>query len=212
MTEQRFNDTTWIVDDAEHGLRLDVFLAEKLGVTRSHVSTSEGIPTKVGEKVKRGQTITVVEPEPELLSLEPENIPLDIVYEDEHLAVINKRAGMVVHPAKGSESGTLVNALLYHLDNLSGINGVARPGIVHRLDKDTTGLLVVAKNDRAHVSLAEQIASKTVCKCEKNSTSFNKFGIVIANQVELCYNTLDIPPVYRACYIFLFEVYYGSKL
>lgn len=170
MTEPRFNDTIYVVEDGEHGMRLDVYLSEQMGCSRSHVkylfeggfiTTSEGNPSKVGEKVKRGQAITVREPELKELSLLPENIPLDIVYEDEHLAVINKPAGMVVHPAKGSESGTLVNALLYHLDNLSGINGVVRPGIVHRLDKDTTGLLVVAKNDNAHVSLAGQIAQKT---------------------------------------------------
>ena len=170
MTERSYNDSLYTVDDEAHGTRLDVFLSENMGCSRSHVkllfergyiTTSEGIPSKVGEKVKRGQCVFVTEPQPEPLSLAPENLPIDIVYQDEHLAVINKAAGMVVHPAKGSESGTLVNALLYHLDNLSGINGVVRPGIVHRLDKDTTGLLVVAKNDVAHVSLARQIAEKT---------------------------------------------------
>lgn len=170
MTERTYNENTYTVEGSEHGLRLDVFLSERMGCSRSHVkflfekgliTTSEGNPSKVGEKVKVGQSIIVRETEPEALSLEPENIPLDIVYEDEHLAVINKQAGLVVHPAQGSERGTLVNALLFHLDNLSGINGVIRPGIVHRLDKDTTGLLVVAKNDNAHVSLAEQIAQKT---------------------------------------------------
>ena len=170
MTEPNFNQSLFTVDEYAHGARLDVFLSESMGCSRSHIkllferghiTTSAGIPSKVGEKVKKGQVIIVKEPEPEKLSLEPENIPLDIVYEDQHLAVINKPSGMVVHPAPGSESGTLVNALLYHLDNLSGINGVVRPGIVHRLDKDTTGLLVVAKNDNAHVELAKQIADKT---------------------------------------------------
>ena len=94
------------------------------------------------------------------VEIAPENIPIDIVYEDRDIAVINKGKGMVVHPAPGNERGTLVNALLYHIRDLSGINGELRPGIVHRIDKDTTGLLVVAKNDAAHQSLAEQIAKK----------------------------------------------------
>lgn len=165
-----FSEQSYTVEREEHGLRLDVFLSQCTGESRSHVKQlfEKGLvtlngkaPQKVGERVKAGEVYTVVEPEPVPLSLEPENIPLDVVYEDEHLAVVNKPKNMVVHPAKGSESGTLVNALLYHLSSLSGINGVARPGIVHRLDKDTTGLMVVAKTDFAHVSLAEQIAEKT---------------------------------------------------
>lgn len=162
---------TLIVDKDKQGLRLDVFVSEELDITRSHVKIlaeqgnvviKDGV-VKMGRTMKEGDEITVTIPDPVELSLEPEDIPLDIVYEDEYLAVINKQRGLVVHPAKGNESGTLVNALLYRLNNLSGINGVIRPGIVHRLDKDTTGLLVVAKTDEAHLSLSKQIAEKT-CK------------------------------------------------
>lgn len=109
-------------------------------------------------KVKIDDEITVLPSELKPLDAEPENIPLDIVYEDDDLLVVNKPRGMVVHPAPGNYSGTLVNALLYHCkDSLSGINGILRPGIVHRIDKDTSGLLIVAKNDKAHIGLAEQI-------------------------------------------------------
>ena len=109
-------------------------------------------------KVKSGDILEFTVPQPEHLSIEKENIPLDIVYEDDDLLVVNKPRGMVVHPAPGNYTGTLVNALMYHCgDSLSGINGVIRPGIVHRIDKDTSGLLLVAKNDNAHVSLASQI-------------------------------------------------------
>ena len=108
--------------------------------------------------VKRGDEIEITLPEPTVLSVDAEDIPLDIVYEDEHLLVVNKPKGMVVHPAAGNYNGTLVNALMHHCgDSLSGINGVIRPGIVHRIDKDTSGLLVVAKTDTAHRGLAEQI-------------------------------------------------------
>ncbi len=117
-----------------------------------------GKPAAKNYKAKIGDDIFVTVPEPKELETVPENIPLDIVYEDVDLLVVNKPKGMVVHPAPGNYSGTLVNALLYHCrDSLSGINGVLRPGIVHRIDKDTSGLLIVAKNDRAHVGLAEQI-------------------------------------------------------
>lgn len=109
-------------------------------------------------KVQAGDEVKICEQELKVLDAEPENIPLDIVFEDEHLLVVNKPRGMVVHPAPGNYSGTLVNALLYHCkDSLSGINGVLRPGIVHRIDKDTSGLLIVAKTDKAHLGLAEQI-------------------------------------------------------
>lgn len=109
-------------------------------------------------KIQAGDEVKICEQELKVLDAEPENIPLDIVFEDEHLLVVNKPRGMVVHPAPGNYSGTLVNALLYHCkDSLSGINGVLRPGIVHRIDKDTSGLLIVAKTDKAHLGLAEQI-------------------------------------------------------
>lgn len=112
-------------------------------------------------KVSPGDTLDITIPEPKKLNLTPENIPLDILYEDEHLIIVNKPAGMVVHPAPGHYTGTLVHALLYHCDTLAGIGGVERPGIVHRIDKDTTGAIVVAKSDRAHQNLQAQIKAKT---------------------------------------------------
>ena len=157
----------------ENCKRLDVFLSEQTDeFTRSrikkliedgNVSVGGRQVKKAGADVKAGEEVTVVIPDAVEASAKPENIPIDIVYEDEDLAVVNKAQGMTVHVGNGNESGTLVNALLYALDSLSGIGGVLRPGIVHRIDKDTTGLLVVAKNDKAHVSLASQIAQKT-CK------------------------------------------------
>lgn len=126
-------------------------------IEENNVTVNGKVPTK-NLKLKTGDEITVTVPEPVLPEALPENIPLDIVYEDSDLLVVNKPKGMVVHPATGNYSGTLVNALLYHCgDSLSGINGVLRPGIVHRIDKDTSGLLIVAKNDFSHRLLAEQI-------------------------------------------------------
>jgi len=144
-------------------------LAGMLELTRSNMQKllDEGRAVKGAKviksnyKVKLGDEIVVTLPEPQPLDVQPENIPLDIIYEDEDVVVVNKARGMVVHPAAGNYSGTLVNALLYHCKNLSGINGVIRPGIVHRLDKDTSGIMICAKNDAAHVSLSEQIQSKT---------------------------------------------------
>lgn len=151
--------------------RVDVFLSEQLELTRSAIKklTDEGNLTvngkraKAGLAVRAGDGILLEVPDPEPILAKPENIPIDIVYQDEDIAVVNKAQGMTVHAGNGNYEGTLVNALLYHLDHLSGINGAIRPGIVHRIDKDTSGLLVVAKNDRAHVSLSRQIAEKT-CK------------------------------------------------
>ena len=155
----------------ENCKRLDVFLSDQTeDFTRSRlkkliedgqVSVNGVVVKKAGFEIKRGDSVTVQIPEAVEYSVKPENIPIDIVYEDGDFAVVNKPQGMTVHMGNGNESGTLVNALLYALDSLSGIGGVLRPGIVHRIDKDTTGLLVVAKNDKAHVSLAGQIAEKT---------------------------------------------------
>ena len=155
----------------EGGKRLDVFISEQMEeLTRSRVKKliEDGNVTiggkqicKAGTEIKLGDGVEVTIPEAVECSAKPENIPLDIVYQDEDFAVINKAKGMTVHIGNGTSEGTLVNALLYALDSLSGIGGVLRPGIVHRIDKDTTGLLVVAKNDKAHVSLASQIAQKT---------------------------------------------------
>ena len=137
--------------------RLDMFVCEKMPeLTRSYIKTlieggdillNEKI-VKSGEKLKENDVVIINKQEPKTLNLSPEDIDLDIIYEDDDFAVINKPQGLVVHPANGNESGTLVNALLYHLKNLSTINGVVRPGIVHRIDKDTSGLLLVAKNDK----------------------------------------------------------------
>lgn len=152
----------------EKGLRADVFLAARLDCTRSAVQhdiqegrvTRNGKPAKANTKVKEGDVFQVQVLPPVDLEARPENIPLDILYEDQDVIVVNKPRGMVVHPAAGNPDGTLVNALLYHCRDLSGINGVIRPGIVHRLDKDTSGVMICAKNDRAHLSLAEQIQKK----------------------------------------------------
>lgn len=154
------------------GTRADVFLAAKLGVSRSNMQKLlEDERVKRGEKiikanykVRAGEMFVVDIPEPEPIEAVPENIPLDIIYEDEDVAVLNKARGMVVHPAPGNYTGTLVNALLYHCSNLSGINSAIRPGIVHRLDKDTSGIMIVAKNDAAHISLSQQIQSKTAVR------------------------------------------------
>ena len=153
------------------GMRLDMFLLEKMhNCSRSHiknmiekslVSVDGKVVTKAGSVLKQNSSVSAEILQPEEISTKPEDIDLDIVYEDADLLVINKPQGLVVHPCSSTKSGTLVNALLFHIKDLSGINGVLRPGIVHRLDKDTSGLLVVAKNDTAHKSLAEQIKEKS---------------------------------------------------
>lgn len=152
--------------------RLDVYLAFVLPYTRSYIKnlidngnvTVNGLKVKCGKALKAGDVVSVSLPPVISLEAKPENIPLDILYEDADLAVINKQRGISVHPSGSIYTGTLVNALLYHLSELSTINGVIRPGIVHRLDKDTTGVMVVAKNDRAHLSLSKQISERTVIK------------------------------------------------
>lgn len=155
----------------ENCKRLDLFLSEQTEeLTRSRlkklieegqVCVNGNKITKAGAEIKRGDSVLITVPDAVEYAVKPENIPIEIVYEDGDLAVVNKPQGMTVHVGNGNENGTLVNALLYALDSLSGVGGVLRPGIVHRIDKDTTGLLVVAKNDKAHVSLASQIAEKT---------------------------------------------------
>lgn len=157
-----------MTDITDVGKRLDVYVAERGGITRSASAkltergavTVNGVKMPKNYRLREGDTVDIDFPEPVPDRAEPENIPLDIVYEDDYLLIVNKPKGMVVHPAAGNPTGTLVNALLYHCGtSLSGINGVIRPGIVHRIDKDTSGLLAVAKTDAAHVSLAEQISS-----------------------------------------------------
>lgn len=161
------NKTCIFAEASDEGTRLDVFISKKLNISRNAaVALIEGggvFGLKKNYKVIAGDEIEVLLPELREADVEPEDIPLDIVYEDADLLVINKARGMVVHPAAGHFSGTLVNALMHHCgDSLSGINGVLRPGIVHRLDKDTSGVMLVAKTDFAHNSLAEQIKEHTV--------------------------------------------------
>lgn len=150
--------------------RADIYLSNKLpDFTRSAVKklfeggavAINGKTAKASQKVEAGDELHVKLPELKECAAVPQDIPVDILYQDDDLAVINKPQGLTVHAGNGNEDGTLVNALLYNLDNLSGIGGVIRPGIVHRIDKNTSGLLVVAKNDKAHLSLAEQIAEKS---------------------------------------------------
>ena len=158
----------------DKGKRIDKFISEVVDdATRSYIQKliSEGLVeiqgkkvTKSGNKLKGNESITINLPEDEVLELVPEDIPLDIIYEDSDIIVVNKGPDMVVHPAHGNYSGTLVNALLYHTKELSGINGDIRPGIVHRLDKDTSGIIVVAKNDAAHENLAKMFKEKNLEK------------------------------------------------
>lgn len=150
------------------GMRLDKALAELTDLSRSVANEQikagqvlvNGQVKKAKYSVQVGDVIQYQEPEVEVLDYVAENLPLEIVYQDADVVVVNKPQGMVVHPSAGHTSGTLVNALLYHVKDLSGINGVMRPGIVHRIDKDTSGLLMVAKNDEAHVKLAEELKAK----------------------------------------------------
>ena len=158
--------------ESECGGRIDHFLVQKTELSRSRLQKLisddlvrvNGQRVKANHRVNTGERITVELPLVKPLEAEAEDIPLDIIYEDKDLLVVNKPQGMVVHPACGNEHGTLVNALLFHCRDLSGIGGVIRPGIVHRLDKDTSGLLMVAKNDQTHLALAEQIKERSVEK------------------------------------------------
>ncbi len=175
------------------GQRLDAVVSQELDISRGFVAELidqgsvllNGKPSKKSNKVKEGDTISVEMPdlaEPEAIA---QNIPLDIVFEDDDLLVVNKPKGMVVHPAPGNPDGTLVNALLYHCKgSLSGINGVMRPGIVHRIDKDTSGLLIVAKNDASHQHLAEQI---------KEHTFTREYRAVVYGNVKADSGKIDAP-------------------
>ncbi|WP_353892179.1 RluA family pseudouridine synthase [Proteinivorax hydrogeniformans] len=157
----------------ENNTRVDVFLAEETGLSRSKIqklikdgnAIVEGQRlSKANIKLQKGQTISLLIPQPKEPNVNAEDIPINVVYQDSDICVLNKPQGIVVHPAPGHYSGTLVNALLYHLTDLSSIGGIKRPGIVHRLDKDTSGLLVVAKNDAAHESLSQQMANRETKK------------------------------------------------
>lgn len=175
----------YTVPETESGMRLDKWLAaEDIGLTRTALQNLiesgniivNGKSVQKNYKQKSGDRIEVNIPDPEPLRVEAENIPLDIVYEDSSLLVVNKPKGMVVHPAPGNYTGTLVNALIYHCgDSLSGINGIIRPGIVHRIDKNTSGLLIVAKNDMAHAGLSEQIKVHSFTR-EYEAVACGRFG------------------------------------
>jgi len=164
---------SFVAEKKDIGMRLDIFLSENADITRSNaqklledgcVFINEAKETKK-YKIKENDEVRVELPEPRVIDATPQDIPLDIVYEDDDIIVVNKPQGMVVHPAAGNFDGTLVNALMFHTKgNLSAINGVIRPGIVHRIDKDTSGILVVAKNDKAHVFLSEQIKEHSVTR------------------------------------------------
>jgi 23S rRNA pseudouridine1911/1915/1917 synthase len=165
---------TWVADDESAGERIDKCLVDVFAedVSRAQIQqwirqghvTINSKPTKPNYRMSAGDEVSIQIPEPEIAEVAPEPIPLEIIYEDADVVVINKPRGMVVHPAAGHPNGTLVNALMYHCTDLSGINGVLRPGIVHRIDKDTSGLLVVAKNDLAHTSLSAQLKEHSVTR------------------------------------------------
>lgn len=159
----------WTAEEGAGG-RLDVYLAARLGLSRSRVAALlaeghilvDGRPGSKSDPVSSGQEMEAHLPAPAPATARPQDIPLDIVYEDGDLAVVNKQAGLVVHPAPGHPDGTLVNALLHHIGDLAGIGGTLRPGIVHRLDRDTSGLMAVAKTDRAHQSLSDALKARRV--------------------------------------------------
>ena len=177
----------------ENGKRIDAYVSSNTDITRSRAAslleegniTVNGVVPLKSYKLKIGDEICVNIPDPIELDLVAQDIPLDIVYEDEHLLVVNKPKGMVVHPAAGNYEGTLVNALLFHCKgSLSGINGVMRPGIVHRIDKDTSGLLIVAKNDTAHLFLAEQI---------KEHSFTREYEAVVHGNIKADNGSIDAP-------------------
>lgn len=182
------------VSPEEAGVRIDKYLAEQLpDITRSYLQKllkdgsvqMNGKPVKTSTKTAAGAVIELTIPEPEEPEILPEDIPLDILYEDSDVILINKPKDMVVHPAAGHYTGTLVNALMYHCKgDLSGINGVLRPGIVHRIDKDTTGVLIVCKNDKAHNALAEQLKEHSITR---------KYRAIVCGNLKEDEGTVDAP-------------------
>ncbi len=188
------NNYTFEINSADKNQRIDKYLSANISeLTRSAIVNliSDG-NVKVNEnrvsknyKLRAGDKVEIFVPDPVEYEAKPENIPLDIVYEDDDLLVVNKPKGMVVHPAAGNYEGTLVNALLYHCkNNLSGINGVIRPGIVHRIDKDTSGLLLVAKNDKSHNSLAAQIKEHSLTR---------EYQAIVFGNIKEDSGTIDAP-------------------
>ncbi len=186
-------DIKYKISDEAAGIRIDKFLAEQGVRTRSFYQKAveeqkvlvNDRPVKNNYKLRPGDVITIEPIEEEVLDIKPENIPLDILYEDNDVLIVNKPKGMVVHPAPGHPDHTLVNAVMYHCgDSLSAINGVIRPGIVHRIDRDTTGSLIICKNDKAHLFIAEQIKEHTVNRIYR--------GIVIG-RMSVMEGTIDAP-------------------
>ncbi len=164
--------TTFKVGDSETGLRLDKYVAEKTSISRAFIQrlirdgqiTVNGETVLKSHRMKSGDTVVVTIPEPKKLDIQPEDIPIDILYEDDDLMVISKPAGLVAHPGPGHPSNTLVNALLAHTSGLSSIGGVDRPGIIHRLDRDTSGIMIVAKTDLAHNKLSDDLKQRKIKK------------------------------------------------
>jgi 23S rRNA-/tRNA-specific pseudouridylate synthase len=181
-----------VVEEKGANQRLDKALCLLFDISRNRAKELideeavlvNGIGTKPSYKVQTGDEIELLMPPLEKVEIKPENIPLDIVYEDEDVLVVNKPRGMVVHPSPGHYSGTLVNALMYHIKDLSGINGVMRPGIVHRIDKDTSGLLIVCKNDNAHTQISKQLSEKE-CKRE--------YKAIVHHPFSHTFGTIDAP-------------------
>ena len=183
MSDYVITDQTGRIDKVLTILEPEITRSQLKNLINDVHVTVNGHPVKPKYKVQAGDKISLVKPEPQSLELTPENIPLDIVYEDDDVIVVNKPQGMVVHPAPGHPDHTLVNALLYH-SPLSTINGTFRPGIVHRIDKDTSGLLMVAKNDLAHQSLAEQL---------RNKTNKREYLALVYGQIKEDEGTIDAP-------------------
>ena len=183
MSDYVITDQTGRIDKVLTTLEPEITRSQLKNLINDEHVTVNGQPVKPKYKVQAGDKISLVKPEPQSLELTPENIPLDIVYEDDDVIVVNKPQGMVVHPAPGHPDHTLVNALLYH-SPLSTINGTFRPGIVHRIDKDTSGLLMVAKNDLAHQSLAEQL---------RNKTNKREYLALVYGQIKEDEGTIDAP-------------------
>ncbi|MNO15218.1 Ribosomal large subunit pseudouridine synthase D [compost metagenome] len=193
-SELEENSYEWIADGSSKKDRIDKFVKGQLGeeISRSQIQlwiesgdvTVNGDAVKANYKIAEGDRINLTVPEAEAVEIVPEDIPLDVYYEDADVIVVNKQRGMVVHPAPGHASGTLVNALMYHCKDLSGINGELRPGIVHRIDKDTSGLLMAAKNDKAHASLAAQLKDHSVTR---------KYVALVHGHVNHDQGTVDAP-------------------
>ncbi|MGI6002016.1 MAG: RluA family pseudouridine synthase [Lachnospiraceae bacterium] len=188
------NSYEFFIDDEEAGERIDKYLASLLpDYSRSYIQKmiadgnvqADGRSLKANYRIRTGDHLTVAAADPVIPEIVPENIPLDILYEDSDILVVNKPRGMVVHPAPGHYSGTLVNAVMYHCrDDLSTINGVLRPGIVHRIDKDTTGVLVVCKNDIAHRKIAEQLSVHSITR---------RYRALVYNNIKEDTGTVDAP-------------------